>query len=96
MPCTTGEPPTCHGAVPIGTSTVVRGAANVAGQALAFSRLDIEVRPALVNGAVGTVSIQDGRPFSIVGFTIRNRRIVEMDILADPERLSRLDLMILD
>ena len=84
------------GAVPIGASTVVRGAANVAGQALAFSRLDIEVRPALVNGAVGTVSIQDGRPFSIVGFTIRNRRIVEMDILADPERLSRLDLMILD
>jgi hypothetical protein len=68
----------------------------VARQALAFSRLDIEVRPALVNGAVGTVTLRDGRPFAIAGFTIRNRKIVEMDILADPERLSQLDLTILD
>ncbi|HSD79768.1 MAG TPA: sigma-70 family RNA polymerase sigma factor [Solirubrobacteraceae bacterium] len=80
----------------IGAPAVVRGAANVARQALAFSRLDVEVRPALVNGAVGTVTLRDGRPFAIAGFTIRNRRIVEMDVLADPERLSRLDLTILD
>jgi RNA polymerase sigma factor (sigma-70 family) len=79
-----------------GAARVVRGAANVARQALAFSRLDLEVRPALVNGAVGTVTLRDGRPFAIAGFTIRNRRIVEMDILADPERLSQLDLTILD
>ena len=79
-----------------GVPPVVRGAANVARQALAFSRLDIEVRPALINGAAGTVSLRDGRPFTIVGFTIRNRRIVEMDFLADPERLSQLDLTILD
>jgi RNA polymerase sigma factor (sigma-70 family) len=79
-----------------GAPRVVRGAANVARQALAFSRLDIEVRPALVNGAVGTVTLRDGQPFAIAGFTIRNRRIVEMDILADPERLSQLDLTILD
>ena len=85
-----------QGAVSIGASRVVRGAANVARGALAFSRLDVEVRPALVNGAVGTVTLRDGRPFTIAGFTIRNRRIVEMDILADPERLSRLDLTILD
>ena len=75
---------------------VVRGAANVARQALAFSRLDVEVRPALVNGAVGTVTLRDGRPFAIAGFTIRNRRIVEMDVLADPERLGQLDLTVLD
>ncbi len=85
-----------RGAVSIGASSVVRGAANVARQALAFSRLDIEVRPALVNGAVGTVTLRDGRPFAIAGFTIRNRRIVEMDVFADPERLSQLDLIILD
>jgi RNA polymerase sigma factor (sigma-70 family) len=84
------------GAVSIGASRVVRGAANVAGQALAFSRLDVEVRQALVNGAVGTVTLRGGRPFAIAGFTIRNRRIVEMDVLADPERLSQLDLTILD
>jgi RNA polymerase sigma factor (sigma-70 family) len=83
------------GAVALGASRLVRGAANVARQASAFSQLDIEVRPALVNGAVGTVNLRDGRPFSIAGFTIRNRRIVEMDIVADPEQLSRLDLTIL-
>src|SRR5919106_1793028 len=84
------------GAVSMGASKVVRGAANVARQALAFSRLDIEVRPALVNGAAGTVTLRDGRPFAIAGFTIRNRRIVEMDVLADPERLSQLDPPTLD
>ena len=85
-----------RGAVSIGASRFVRGAENVARQALAFSRLDIEVRPALVNGAAGTVSLRDGRPFAIAGFTIRNRRIVAMDVFADLERLSRLDLTILD
>ncbi len=84
-----------HG-VSIGSPRVVRGAANVARGALAFSRLDVEVRPALVNGAVGTVTFRDGRPFTIAGFTIRNRRIVEMDIITDPERLDRLDLEVLD
>jgi RNA polymerase sigma factor (sigma-70 family) len=84
------------GAVAIGASRLVRGAANVARGALAFSRLDIEVRLALINGAVGTVTVRDGRPFTIAGFTIRNRRIVEMDIVADPESLGRLDLTILD
>ena len=68
----------------------------MARQAFAFSRLDIEVRPALVNGAAGTVTLRDGRPFAIAGFTIRNGRIVEMDVFADAERLSRLDLTILD
>ena len=84
------------GAAGLGSARVVRGAANVARQASAFSRLDIDVRPALVNGAVGTVTLRDGRPFAIAGFTIQNRRIVEMDVLADPERLSEIDLAILD
>ena len=82
--------------VSAGGPRVVRGAANVARGALAFSRLDIEVRRALINGVVGTVTFRDGQPFAIAGFTIRNRRIVEMDIVADPERLSQLDLTVLD
>ena len=85
-----------RGAVSLGSPSVVRGAANVARQALAFRRLDVEVRPALVNGAVGTVSLRDGRPFTIAGFTIRNRRIVQMHVFADPERLSQFDPTILD
>jgi RNA polymerase sigma factor (sigma-70 family) len=84
------------GAVSIGAHAVVRGAENVARQASAFRQLGVEIRPALVNGAVGTVTLRDGRPFTIAGFTIRNRRIVEMDVFADAERLARIDLTILD
>jgi hypothetical protein len=81
-----------QGVLPVGASRVVRGAATVARQAMGFARLDIEIRPALVNGAAGTVTLREGKVFAIAGFTVRNRRIVEMDILADPERLSRLDI----
>jgi RNA polymerase sigma-70 factor (ECF subfamily) len=61
-----------------------------------YSRLNLDIRPALVNGAAGAVSLRDGQPFAIMGVTIRGGRIVEMDILADPERLSRVDLTVLD
>jgi hypothetical protein len=54
------------------------------------------VRPALINGAVGAVTIRDGEPFSVGAITVRGGKIVEMDILADPERLRELDLTILD
>ena len=79
------------GAVAIGSTQVVRGAANVARQASAFSQLGLVMRPALINGALGTVTVRDGKPFSIAAFTIRNRRIVEMNVYADPERLAHLD-----
>jgi len=72
----------------------LRGAEAVAGQARMYSRLGLVSRPALVNGAIGVVSIQDGRPFSVGGFTVRDGRIVEMDWLADPDRLAQLDLTI--
>ncbi|NBH07628.1 RNA polymerase subunit sigma-70, partial [Amycolatopsis sp. SID8362] len=77
----------------------VRGAAAVANQALTFSRLGAGggvVHRALVNGAAGVVATRDGRPFSVLGFTVAGGRIVEIDILADPERLGRLDLAVLD
>jgi RNA polymerase sigma-70 factor (ECF subfamily) len=85
-----------RGAVPAGVQSEVRGAANIARQALMYSRLDLEVRPALVNGAAGTVTLRDGEVFAVTGFTVRDHRIVEMDILADPERLRELDLTMLD
>jgi RNA polymerase sigma-70 factor (ECF subfamily) len=50
-----------------------------------------------VNGNLGVVSRRpDGRLFSVLGFTIVGGKIVEIDILADPERLSRLDLSALE
>ncbi|MGC0419905.1 sigma-70 family RNA polymerase sigma factor [Embleya sp. AB8] len=74
---------------------VVRGAAEVAGNALAFARLADVARPALINGTAGVVSIVAGQPMSVLAFTIARRRIVTIDILADPERLRRLDLTVL-
>jgi hypothetical protein len=61
-----------------------------------FSRLGLLMRPALVNGAAGAISTRNGEPFSIGGVTVRGGKIVEIDILADPERLRRLDLAVLD
>lgn len=76
-----------------GLSRVVRGARAVAAQAATFSRSGLSNEMVLVNGSIGFVSRrQDGRVFSVIGFTIAGGKIVEMDILADPERLSRLDL----
>jgi RNA polymerase sigma factor (sigma-70 family) len=74
----------------------VRGAEAIARQAVTFSRLGLAVELALINGAVGLVTRQDGEPFSVAGFTVRAGRIVAMDILADRERLRRLDLTLLD
>jgi RNA polymerase sigma-70 factor (ECF subfamily) len=76
---------------------VIRGGPAVAAQALAFARrLGAFARPALVNGAAGMVAAPGGRPASVLGFTVRGEKIVEIDILADPARLRRLDLADLD
>jgi RNA polymerase sigma-70 factor (ECF subfamily) len=76
-----------------GASRVVRGSRAVAAQAATFSTLGLSNEFVLVNGNIGLVSRRaDGRLFSVVGFTIAGGKIVEMDILADPARLSRLDL----
>ena len=81
---------------PEGGYDELRGAEAVARQAIAFSQMGLLVRPALVNGVAGAVSMRDGEPFSVGAITVRNGRIVELDILADPERLAELDLTILD
>jgi RNA polymerase sigma factor (sigma-70 family) len=79
-----------------GESRVVRGAREVAGQALFYAQFGLEMRPVLVNGAVGMVTFQDGQPFSLGAVTVRGGKIVELDFLADPERLRELDLTVLD
>ena len=84
------------GALPTAESRVVRGAQAVASQAMFYSQIGLEMRPALVNGAVGAVSLRDGRPFSVAAVTVNGGRIVEMDFLVDPERLAQLDLTILE
>jgi RNA polymerase sigma factor (sigma-70 family) len=73
----------------------VQGAKAVAGQALYWSQIGLTIRRALVNGAPGIVSIRDGKPFSVGAFTVKNGKIVEIDFLADPERIAELDLTLL-
>jgi RNA polymerase sigma factor (sigma-70 family) len=73
----------------------VQGAKAVAGQALYWSQIGLTIRRALVNGAPGIVSIRDGKPFSVGAFTVKNGKIVEIDFLADPERIALLDLTLL-
>jgi hypothetical protein len=81
------------GAAPAAMSVEVRGAEAVARQALSFSRRGYDTRPAVVNGGAGAVTSRDGRPFSVAAFTVRRGgTIVEIDILADFERLRGLDL----
>jgi RNA polymerase sigma factor (sigma-70 family) len=84
------------GLVRAGLSREVRGARAVAEQAFTFSRLSPFARPALVNGAAGVVVAPGGKPYAVMGFTVRGGKIVEIDILVDPERLSQLDPAILE
>jgi RNA polymerase sigma-70 factor, ECF subfamily len=81
---------------PAGGSRQVRGARAVAGQALFYSRLGLVMHPALINGAAGAVATLDGEPYSVGAITVRGGKIVEIDLLADPERLRQLDLTVLD
>ncbi|HSK82547.1 MAG TPA: hypothetical protein VK902_03980 [Rubrobacter sp.] len=53
-------------------------------------------RPALVNGNVEVVVAPRGRLLMVLGFTSRGQKIVEIDAIADPARLNRLDLVLLD
>jgi RNA polymerase sigma factor (sigma-70 family) len=85
-----------EGAARADASVVVHGAAAVAGRAVMFERPAAEVRPALVNGAAGVVITVGGKPVSVLGFTVSGGKIMEINVMADPERLARLDLAVLD
>jgi hypothetical protein len=82
------------GVVPAGASREVRGATAVAKRA-AKGRARA-ARPALVNGEVGVVVAPRGRLLMVLGFTISGGKIVEIDAIGDPGRISQLDLSLLD
>lgn len=73
-------------------SAVIRGATTLAAQAITFAQGAPFARPALINGAAGFVVARGNRILSIMGFVARNGRIAAIDVLADPDRLSNLDL----
>ena len=83
------------GATRPGLRSLVRGAQAVAEQAMLFRRFVETSTRVLVNGIPGGVAwAPDGSPFSVVAVTVKGGRIVAIDILADPDRLGQLDLMV--
>jgi len=76
---------------PCGTEEV-HGIEAALKQARSYAELGLEAHLVLVNGAPGTVTMRDGRPFSLGAVVVREGRIAEIDFLGDPERLARLDL----
>jgi RNA polymerase sigma factor (sigma-70 family) len=76
-----------------GVPEEVRGARRVAE---IFSGGAQVAKPALIDGAVGLVWAVDGRPKVAWDFTIRNGKVIHIDMLGDRETLNRLELTLLD
>ena len=83
-------------AVPASAPTEVRGAPAVARNALAFSGRARFAQVALVNGVPGIVVAPRGRLLTVLRFAIRHGRIVEIEVVADPQRLRQLNLGIVN
>jgi RNA polymerase sigma-70 factor (ECF subfamily) len=81
-----------NAAARLGGSRELRGAQAVA---KAFMGRAQAARSALIDGVVGAVVAPRGQLLMVVNFTIANGRIVEIDAVADPERLQDFDLALL-
>ena len=71
-------------------SRLVHGAAAIAGQATLYRVPNLRARYAVVNGGPGIVSTVDGQVTAVLAFTVVDGLIVEVDILADRNRLAAL------
>jgi RNA polymerase sigma-70 factor (ECF subfamily) len=76
---------------PFGPSRVLHGADAVAAQAVRFAPMSRFIVPAMINGAAGAVAMPHGRAAAVLSVTISAGQIIEMNILADPVRLARID-----
>ncbi|KOU22694.1 RNA polymerase sigma 70 [Streptomyces sp. WM6368] len=82
--------------VPTPAPILLRGAVTVATSAMAAMQRARATAPALVDGTVGLAMAPLGRLFLVLGFTIEDGLITEIDIVAEPERLGALELAALD
>ncbi len=83
-------------AVPSGVPATLRGAAAVARGARVASGRSRYSRVALVNGTPGIVMAPRGRLILVLALTIGDSTISRIDVIADPARLEKLDLAVLD
>jgi len=81
---------------PRGGRSEASGAQAIAEATLAYAQFTRYARQAIVNGTPGLVAARGGRPSAVMAFTVTNRRITEIDIIADPERLTHIALEGLD
>jgi RNA polymerase sigma-70 factor, ECF subfamily len=81
-------------ALPAGPAEL-RGAQAVAKETRVFSRRARFAQLALVDGTVGIVVAPRGRLLLAIGLTIKDDKIAEIDVIADPPRLHQLDLAVL-
>ena len=79
-----------------GVATLVRGATTVARGAITFAAFARASRPALINGALGLVMAPGTDDFRALVFTVAEGRIVQIDIISDPDRLGELEVAELD
>ncbi|MFI0369744.1 sigma-70 family RNA polymerase sigma factor [Actinomadura sp. 1N219] len=82
--------------LPPGRDPVVRGADAVAREIELFGRRARHAEPALVDGRAGAVVAPHGRLLLAMAITVRDGRVAEYELIADPGRLRRLDLAVLD
>jgi RNA polymerase sigma-70 factor (ECF subfamily) len=80
-------------AVQMGTPEEVRGASEVA---KIFAGRARAAKPALVDGSAGLVWAPAGRPRVVFEFHITDGKVRSIGLIADPERLGRLDLVMLE
>ncbi|MDT7574015.1 MAG: hypothetical protein QOH17_348 [Pseudonocardiales bacterium] len=73
-------------------ANVLVGAQVVTARVAQYTQFAGSAREVLVNGSPGIVVAPDGRPIAVIAFHLRGGRIIEIDILADAERLRHLDL----
>jgi RNA polymerase sigma-70 factor (ECF subfamily) len=78
-----------------GAEISLRGAAAVAARAITGLRYAQVTLPALINGTVGVIQAAEGRPISLMAFTITGAKIVAIDLIDDPGRIAEADLAIL-
>jgi len=76
-----------------GEPGALHGAETIASQAIRFSVPDATLHPVLVDGTTGVFIELAGRPLALMVFTVVDDRVAEIDIINDPDRLTRLGLL---
>ncbi len=71
---------------------VLRDATDVARRTLDIADVSAPKVPVLVNGAAGVVVTFNDQPVAVMGFTVSDRKIAEIDVILDPDRIGQDDM----